>query len=205
MMLSQGVPMLLGGDELGRTQGGNNNAYCQDTEISWFDWSDVDSDFAAWCRRVIAFRRDHPVFRRRRWFQGRKIRGIEDLAWLRPDGEEMTDDDWDAGFARAVAVYMNGASIPTTDAYGERIVDDSFLVIFNASDHPIDWCVPGPEWSRRWTIDLDTADPRRGDARTVNVKPGDSLAVPDRSMVVLRSVHAPSRQPAHRRDSEETN
>jgi glycogen operon protein len=153
---------------------------------------------------VISFRRDHPVFRRRRWFQGRRIRGIEDLAWLRPDGEEMTDDDWDVGFARAVGVFMNGATIPTTDAFGERVVDDSFLVIFNASDHPIDWCIPSAAWSRRWTIDLDTADPRRGSARTVNKRPGDQLEVADRSMVVLRSVMPPSRHPVHR-TTKETN
>jgi glycogen operon protein len=194
MLLSQGVPMLLGGDELGRTQGGNNNAYCQDNEISWFDWENVDTDFAKWCQRIISFRRDHPVFRRRRWFQGQRIRGIEDLAWLRPDGEEMNDDDWDAGFARAVAVFMNGGTIPTTDSYGERIVDDTFLVIFNASDHTIHWNIPGPAWSRRWTVDLDTSDPRRGSARTVNKRAGDVLDVADRSMVVLRSIQAPSRR-----------
>ena len=205
LLLSQGVPMLLGGDELGRSQGGNNNAYCQDNEISWYRWDNVDTDFAKWCQRIISFRREHPVFRRRRWFQGRKIRGIEDLAWLRPDGEEMTDDDWDAGFARAVAVFMNGATIPTTDAYGERIVDDSFLVIFNASDEQIDWCIPGPEWSRRWTIDLDTADPKRGVSRTVNKRPGDRLDVPDRSMVVLRSVKPPSRHPVLQRPTASTN
>src|SRR5690606_32572588 len=114
--------------------------------------------------------------------------GIEDLAWLRPDGVEMNDDDWDAGFARAVAVFVNGATIPTTDAYGGRIVDDSFLVIFNAGDQSIDWSIPGPEWSRQWTIDLDTADPRRGATRTINKRPGDTLVVTERSMVVLRSV-----------------
>jgi isoamylase len=189
---------------LGRTQGGNNNAYCQDNEISWFSWDDVDTDFAKWCQRVITFRREHPLFRRRRWFQGRLIRGIEDLAWLRPDGEEMTDDDWDAGFARSVGVFLNGATIPTTDAYGERIVDDSFLVIFNASDQHIDWCIPGAAWGRRWTIDLDTADPRRGLSRTVNKRAGDQLDVPERSMVVLRSLTPPSRHPVHRRTTEET-
>ncbi len=171
--------MLLGGDELGRTQGGNNNAYCQDNEISWYRLGrrrrPTSPSGASASSRSGA---DHPVFRRRRWFQGRQIRGIEDLAWLRPDGEEMTDDDWDAGFARAVGVFMNGGTIPTTDAYGERIVDDTFLVIFNAGDQPIDWSIPGPEWSRRWTIDLDTADPRRGVGRTVNKRPGDAARGP---------------------------
>ena len=104
-----------------------------------------------------------------------------------------------AGFARAVAVFLNGETIPTTDSYGERIVDDSFLVIFNASDQPIEWQIPGPQWSRRWTVDLDTADPKRGSARTVNKRPGDTLDVVDRSMVVLRSTRAPSRHPTHAR------
>ena len=142
LLLSQGVPMLLGGDEIGRTQQGNNNAYCQDNEISWFDWSSVDHDFLDWCRHVTALRNDHPVFRRRRWFQGRRIRGLDDMAWFRPDGLEMTDDDWETGYAHAVGVFANGESIPATDAYGGRIVDDSFLLLFNASDVDITWTLP---------------------------------------------------------------
>ena len=140
LLLSQGVPMLLGGDELGRTQGGNNNAYCQDNELSWLDWANVDSDFKAWCEQVAEVRRSHPVFRRRRWFQGRRIRDIDDLAWFRPDGETMSDDDWEMGYARSVGVFLNGEAIPTKDAYGGRIVDDSFFVMFNASetDHGVD-------------------------------------------------------------------
>jgi isoamylase len=188
LMLSQGVPMIVGGDELGHTQHGNNNAYCQDNELSWYPWEDVDHDFAGWCRRVIRYRAAHPVFRRRRWFQGRDIRGIEDLAWLRPDGEEMTDDDWDTGYARAVGVFVNGQTIPTTDAYGERIVDDTFLILFNAGHDAIRWCIPGPEWSVRWTVDLDTADPRRGSTRTVTVRPRDELEVAGRSLIVMRSL-----------------
>jgi glycogen operon protein len=196
LLLSQGVPMILGGDELGRSQGGNNNGYCQDNEISWYDWHDVDVDFDKWCRRVIAFRREHPVFRRRRWFQGRLIRGIEDLAWLRPDGEEMTDEDWETGYARAVGVFLNGATIPTPDSYGARVLDDNYLVLFNAGHEALAWQIPGPQWSRRWTIDLDTSDPRRGWARTVNVRPGDEFQVLDRSMVVLRSTRPPARHPS---------
>ena len=156
LLLSQGVPMLLGGDELGRTQGGNNNAYCQDNEISWFDWDDVDKDFLEWCQTVATLRRHHPVFRRRRWFQGRRIRDIEDLAWFRPDGETMTDDDWENGYARAVGVFLNGDAIPTTDAYGGRIVDDSFFVMFNASETGLPWTVPGGKWARDWEVELDT-------------------------------------------------
>ena len=148
---------------------------------------------------MIRFRRNHPVFRRRTWFEGRRIRGIEDLAWFRPDGQEMTDDDWEAGHARAVAVFFNGASIIAPDAYGERIVDDNFLVLLNASDGTIPWTLPGREWGRRWTVDLDTSDHRPGSSRTVNRSAKSTFEVIDRSMVVLRSTQGPSRHPAHAR------
>ena len=189
LLLSQGVPMLLGGDELGRTQGGNNNAYCQDTEISWFDWDDVDKDFREWCQTVARIRRHHPVFRRRRWFQGRRIRDIEDLAWFRPDGDTMSDDDWDNGYARAIGVYLNGDAIPTTDAYGGRIVDDSFFVIFNASETGLPWTVPGGKWARDWEVELDT-DLAHEPGTEVAARSIVELAA--RSMVVLRAVVAPT-------------
>ena len=199
MMLSQGVPMIVGGDELGQSHQGNNNVYCQDNELSWFPWEgDGDTDFLEWCQRVIAFRAAHPVFRRRRWFQGRLIRGIEDLAWLRPDGAEMTDDDWDMGFAKSVAVFVNGESISTPDSYGEKVVDDTFLLIFHAGEQPLNWTMPGPEWGRRWTVDLDTTDVRIGAKRTVGRKAGDEFEVAERSMKVLRSTKGPT-QTARRR------
>ena len=193
LMLSQGVPMIVGGDELGHTQDGNNNAYCQDNELSWYPWGDIDEEFVAWCSRVVALRMAHPVFRRRRWFEGRQIRGIEDLAWLRPDGEEMSDDDWSTGYARAVGVFMNGRRIPTTDSYGEPIIDDSFLLLFNAGHESIDWSIPGPEWGRRWSVELDTSDPRRGERRTVIAQPRSSFAVEAHALVVLRSTRPPAR------------
>jgi glycogen operon protein len=184
VLLSQGVPMLLGGDELGRTQGGNNNAYCQDNEVSWFDWEHVDAEFSEWVRQVTALRRAHAVLRRRRWFQGRKIRDTEDLAWFRPDGAPMTDDDWETGYARAVGVFLNGEAIPTPDAYGGRILDDSFFVIFNASETDLSWLVPGGGWHREWTVELDTGFP---DASPKAVAGGDVVGLVARSMVVLRS------------------
>jgi isoamylase len=198
LMLSQGVPMIVGGDELGQTHLGNNNVYCQDNELSWYPWHDVDADFVRWCQRVIAFRRAHPVFRRRRWFHGRRIRGIEDLAWFRPDGMEMNDEDWATGYARAVGVFVNGQSIPTTDAYGERIVDDTFLVLFNAGHDPLTWRIPGPEWGRRWTVDLDTSNPRIGARRKVAARAGDEMFLLEHSMMVLRSTRAPARRPRAR-------
>jgi glycogen operon protein len=182
LLLSQGVPMLLGGDEIGRTQGGNNNAYCQDNEVSWFDWQHVDVEFTEWCRKVAALRRAHTVFRRRRWFQGRVIRGLDDLAWFRPDGLEMNDDDWENGYARAVGVILNGDAIPTPDAYGGRIVDDTFFVMFNASETDLQWTLPGRPWLRDWVVELDTAGNHEPDSQPERV-----LELIARSMVVLRA------------------
>jgi glycogen operon protein len=183
LFLSQGVPMLLGGDEIARTQQGNNNAYCQDNEISWFDWEDVDDEFQAWCGQVTHLRRQHPVFRRRRWFQGRKIRGVEDLAWFRFDGEEMSEEDWETGYARSVGVFLNGASITTTDTYGGRIVDDSFFVMFNASDIGLPWTLPSGAWGREWVVELDSD---LGHEPGTEFPAGGSIELAPRSMVVLR-------------------
>src|SRR6185369_11897993 len=104
VLLSQGVPMLLGGDEIGRTQGGNNNAYAQDNDISWFDWEHADHELAAFTARVMQFRQEHPVFRRRRWFVGRPLYGeqVGDIGWFKTDGNQMSDEDWQSGFARTV-------------------------------------------------------------------------------------------------------
>jgi glycogen operon protein len=189
LLLSQGVPMLSGGDELGRTQGGNNNAYCQDDETSWYDWADADDDFHDWVRRVVAIRNDHVIFRRRRWFQGQLIRGIDDMAWFRYDGDEMSDDDWASGFAKSVGVFMNGQSIKARDLYGTRLVDDSFMVIFNASELDLDWRVPSERWASRWVVALNSADPDEGTRERPSrfVDAGASLHLASRSLVLLRS------------------
>jgi glycogen operon protein len=156
LLLSQGVPMLLGGDELGRTQGGNNNAYCQDNEISWYDWDAVDDDLFAFTAKLVALRREHPTFRRRRWFQGRPIRGTVDIGWCRPDGEEMSDADWDAGFARSVGVFLNGEAIHSRDTRGQPVRDDTYLLLLNAHDEGLDWTLPG-QWGERWKVVFDTS------------------------------------------------
>ncbi|MDQ3756799.1 MAG: glycogen debranching protein GlgX [Actinomycetota bacterium] len=185
LFLSQGIPMLLGGDELGRTQGGNNNAYCQDNEVSWFDWEQQDGATAAFTRRLIELRKAHPVFRRRRWFQGRPLRGegCSDIAWFRPDGSEMGEDDWQSGFAKAVAVFLNGDAIPTPDARGQQVVDDSFLVLFNASDGDLDFTMPESRFGERWVKVLDTADAlTEGD----QFKAGDAVKAVARSVTLLR-------------------
>jgi isoamylase len=182
LLLSQGVIMLLGGDESGRTQRGNNNAYCQDNEISWYDWDHIDDDLLDFTRRLIALRREHPVLRRRRWFQGRSIRGSVDLGWFKPDGAEMGDDDWDAGSPRAVGIFLNGEAITDRDRRGQRVTDDSFLVLFNANGDPIDWTLP-KQWGQWWEVVTETADPSR-DGETL--ESSATIPVAGRCVVVLQ-------------------
>jgi glycogen operon protein len=181
LLLSQGVPMLLGGDEIGRTQQGNNNAYCQDNEISWYDWERVDEDLLDFTKQLIALRRDHPVFRRRRWFSGRPIRGTADVGWFKPDGTEMNDSDWDAGFARSVGLFLNGEAIHTPDERGQRVVDDSFLVVFNAHDESLPWTLP-ISLRGRWQVAADSTVPREAWGGTIE----GSTTVPARSLRVLQ-------------------
>jgi glycogen operon protein len=211
LFLSQGVPMILGGDEMGRTQGGNNNAYCQDNEISWLDWSlrDENADLVALTARLAEFRRDHPVFRRRRFFQGRPIHGetVTDIGWFSPDGSDMSEEDWDSGFAKSVGVFLNGDAIPDPDPRGEKVVDDSFLVLFNAHHENLPFTVPDRDWGDHWVVVLDTDDlPARPDAGAMTpappaaitwqpgmgegdtVKKGEQIDVGARSLMVLRRV-----------------
>ena len=182
LLLSQGVTMLLGGDESGRTQRGNNNAYCQDNEISWQDWDHVDEDLLDFTRRLIALRREHPVLRRRRWFQGLPIRGSVDLGWCKPDGAEMGDDDWDAGSAPTVGLFLNGEAITDRDRRGQRVTDDCFLLLFNAHHEPIEWTLP-KLWGERWELVIDTAGAGR---EGVALESGRALPVAGRSVVVLQ-------------------
>jgi isoamylase len=160
LFLAQGVPMLLGGDEMGRTQGGNNNAYCQDSEISWYDWSSQDEALLGFTRRLIAFRQRHPVFCRRRWFQGRQIHGtgLGDIGWFTPAGKEMSDEDWRAGFAKSLGVFLNGDAIPTADERGQQVRDESFYVMFNAHHEAVRFMLPDTPWGGRWGEVLDTFD-----------------------------------------------
>jgi isoamylase len=188
LLLSQGVTMLLGGDECGRTQRGNNNAYCQDNEISWYDWGDVDTDLLDFTRRLIALRREHPVLRRRRWFQGRSIRGSIDLGWFKPDGAEMSDEDWDAGSTPAVGIFLNGDAITDRDRRGQRVTDDSFLLLFNGHAEPIEWTLP-KQWGQWWELIMETASPDRADEQIL--ESSAALPVAGRSVVVLRRREAP--------------
>jgi isoamylase len=192
LLLSQGVTMLLGGDEVGHGQGGNNNAYCQDNEISWLDWEHADAGLLDFTRRLIALRREHPVLRRRRWFQGRPIRGTVDLGWCRPDGEEMSDEDWEAGFARSVGVFLNGEAITDRDPHGRRVTDESFLLLFNAHSETIEWTLP-KQWGSWWEQVLDTAGEDRDG--TVLDSPAQ-LPVAGRSLVMFRRRDEPFLPPA---------
>jgi glycogen operon protein len=217
LFLSQGVPMLLAGDEIGRTQNGNNNCYCQDDETSWLDWSDGrrDDDLLEFVAGLSRLRREHPVFRRRRFFQGESIRGrgatgdagdaaggngppaSKDIVWLRADGTEMSDSDWESGTARSLGVFLNGRGIPDSDARGEAVVDDSFLLYFNAHHEPTGFRVPA-DFGEVWEIVVDTryspiqVEVARAGARfdmaafERHVKADDPLELDARSVVVLR-------------------
>jgi glycogen operon protein len=157
LLLSQGVPMIVGGDEIARTQGGNNNAYCQDDEISWFDWEHADRDLLAFTKRAIAYRHEHPAFRRRRWFKGRPIRGksASDVAWFKPDAAQMSDEDWNEWFAKSFAMFLNGDGL-APDERGRRVTDTSFLLLFNAHSDAVTFTLPGKPFGTRWRPALDT-------------------------------------------------
>ncbi|BBX20907.1 glycogen operon protein GlgX homolog [Mycolicibacter terrae] len=191
LMLSQGTPMLAHGDELGRTQQGNNNAYCQDSEIAWMDWSlaEKNSDLLDFTRRVTRLRKEHPVFRRRRFFEGLPVRHedeIGDIAWFTPAGEEMSQDDWDNGFDKCIMVFLNGEAIREPDVRGQRVVDDSFLLCFNAHEDTVEFAVPGEDYAQEWTVELDTAQP--DSPADHPVRAGEEMPVPGRSLLVLRKV-----------------
>ncbi len=191
LLLSQGIPMILAGDEFGRSQQGNNNAYCQDNEISWFNWEVQDTDLLEFTRRLVKFRNQHPVLRRPNFFQGRPVIGhdLSDLAWFCSDGVEMEEDDWQAGL-KTVAVFLNGSAIGATDQRGVPIIDDSFLMCFNAYVKPVEFTIP-PNFGDIWTKVLDSFEPLADDAAPETMKAGDRVLIPARSIVVFQLEPAP--------------
>jgi len=195
LLLSQGVPMITAGDEIGRTQNGNNNAYCQDNETSWIDWS-LDGDrerLLAFTRRMIALRRAHPTFRRRDFFQGRPIYGsdVKDIVWLRPDGDEMTQHEWESEHARALAVYLAGAGLAEVDSRGRPLADDDFVLLFNASAEPVEFRIPERLGAGRWLVVLDTAH-ADGLYEDGAVDAGGAYALAARAVAVLTLLQAPA-------------
>jgi isoamylase len=196
LLLSQGVPMIAHGDELGRTQQGNNNVYCQDNELAWVDWEaareqEVLTEFTG---KLARLRAQHPIFRRQRFFQGRPLRGagVEDIAWLRPDAVPMSDDDWSAaessqGSNLTLTIYLNGRGIPDRDELGELVTDSSFLLMINAHHQQHTFVVPDESYGKAWQVVVDTADPLLAARRSRPPVPSGKLRVPARSMVVLQS------------------
>ena len=191
LFLSQGVPMLVAGDELSRTQGGNNNAYCQDNEISWLDWKldDRRRHLLEFTKRLIDFRTRHPVFRRADFLTGeeRLGSGSPDVWWFRPDGRKMTQRNWQAGDLKTLGVFLNGAEIPTVSPQGAPVIDDSFLILFNAQEEDVVFTLPAVGYGRRWVHELSTAEP--------DIEPGSEvypargvIAVENRSLVILRRI-----------------
>ena len=199
LLLSQGVPMLSHGDELGRTQNGNNNGYAQDNETTWVHWDAVDQPLIEFTAAVARLRRDHPTFRRRRFFDGRPVRReegepIPDIVWLRPDGTVMQPEDWDSGFGLAIGVFLNGDGIRERDRRGQPLSDQHFIILFNAGTEPVDFTIPTAEYSPRWEVVIDTAGARADGAP---LDPGGSVVLQAKSLMLLREHDVPEPEIDH--------
>jgi glycogen operon protein len=187
LFLSMGVPMLLSGDECGRTQKGNNNAYCQDNEISWLDWDNMDADLFEFTRKLINLRKKHPVFSSPNWFQGKQIKGkgLMDIAWFLLDGEEMLEDDWNKSYAKSLGIFFNGQGINARDQRGARITDDNFYIIFNAHYEPLTFILPEKKWGNPWQLIFDTSDTFVEESE-LYYSSGDPIYVEGRSVALFR-------------------
>jgi isoamylase len=203
LLLSQGVPMIAHGDEMGRTQSGNNNVYCQDNELAWIDWklAENESHLLAFTSAVVSLRQEHAVFRRRRFFAGDAAHGgtssLGDIEWFSSDGTEMDEEDWRNGYARTLMAFLNGQAIPEPDPHGQRILDSDFLLLFNAHSDPVDFVLPPARYGVTWQIRLDTAVAEPSSVSQKGWLAATTHPVAGRSMVVLESV--PSAQDLRRR------
>jgi glycogen operon protein len=185
LFLSQGVPMLVAGDELAKTQQGNNNAYCQDNGISWVNWEQADKSILEFTQHVIKLRKEHFVFCRRKWFKGQPIKGtdLEDINWFLPEGRQMEESHWSTDYAKSLAIWLNGKGLRTVDRHGQKVIDDSFYVIFNSHYESIDYKLPGSKYGCSWTKVLDTAS---GNGEQLEYRPESIVNVCGRSVVVLQ-------------------
>jgi glycogen operon protein len=188
LFLSQGVPMLVSGDELGKSQSGNNNAYCQDNEISWINWQAEDKDLLSFTQKLIHFQHAHPVFCRRRWFKGRPIQGsgVEDIAWFLPDGNSMNEENWNHDFAKSLGIFLNGKAIPSDGPKGEPITDNNFYIVFNAYEEELPYVLPSEEFGSAWIKVIDTHENFFEEKGGQSFAPGDIIKVQGRSVVVLK-------------------
>ena len=183
--------MLLAGDEMGRSQQGNNNAYCQDNPLSWIDWNlaERNGEFLQFCQRLIQFRHDHQVIRRRDWFQGREIHGsgVEDIGWFNPDGSEMDDMQWSDYSLKSISIFLNGKELNRPGLKGERIVDNSFLVLFNDHHDPVDFEIPYPLQEMEWQLKIDTQKPHFIEEGP-KYKGSSTVAVVEQSIILLQRI-----------------
>ncbi len=188
LLLSQGIPMINGGDEIGRTQNGNNNAYCQDNDLTYFHWDQADEDLLTFVRNLIRLRREHPAFRRWKWFRGESVwgTGIDDIGWFKPEGTGMSQDDWNVGHFRSLLVMINGQEIAGLDRRGNRVIDDDFCVLFNAHDEPVIFRLPGVagKLGQEWSVVIDTTQTFTKEAEEV-YRYGEPIPVAARSVLVL--------------------
>jgi glycogen operon protein len=201
LLLSHGVPMICGGDEIGRTQRGNNNAYCQDNEISWYEWN-LDAaalDMLDFTRRLINLRKEHPNLRRQKFFQGRRIephlsmasevdgRHVQDLTWVRPDGEEMTEEEWGLGWVRCLGLKLSGRTLDHVDTLGQPVIDKTFLILLNPHWEPIDFYMPKMHGEKAWRLCLDTRVARKVDDDFL-IEAGQPFTLIPRSLAVFTEV-----------------
>jgi glycogen operon protein len=193
LLLSQGVPMLSHGDEIGRTQHGNNNVYCQDNELAWMDWDNVDTDMLDFTRLLTSLRTQHPILRRQHFFAGRPIddwSDVPDILWLRPDGELMTDTDWHVGFAKTVSIVLNGRALDEVDEFGRPVFDRSFAMVCNASEQATTCLLPGRRLGVDWLLVFDTAQWPSSET-DVHIIGGSERVLAPRSMLLLQAAVEP--------------
>jgi glycogen operon protein len=181
--------MLVAGDEISRTQNGNNNPYCQDNEISWINWEKADKKLLDFTRKLIHLRKNHPVFCRRRWFKGQPIRGVglEDIAWFLPDGKEMGEENWNHDFAKSLGVYLNGYGLRSSGPKGEKIIDDNFYIIFNAHSEPLSYKLPSERYGKEWIKILDTCEDFISEEGDEKYEMDEVIKVEGRSIILLKN------------------